>query len=85
MNRGMGHNREQWNAEAVLVALYPWEVDLIDRALICLAELAATQPDWQWSPRRPALAVARKLDEVLARQGYGGIDGIRTLLADRIA
>lgn len=79
----MGHNRDQWNAEAVLVALYPWEVDVIERALTCLAELAATQPDWEGSPRKPALAVARKLDEVLSYQGFGGIEGVRSLLASR--
>ncbi|HLE98671.1 MAG TPA: hypothetical protein VI503_01780 [Gaiellaceae bacterium] len=79
----MGHNRDQWNSEAVLVALYPWELDVVERALTCLAELAATQPDWEGSPRGPALAVAGKLDEVLEHQGYGGIDGVRQLLDGR--
>jgi hypothetical protein len=79
----MGHNRDHWNAEAALVALYPWEIDVIEHALTCLAELAGTQPDWEWSPRRPAQAVARKLDEVLHHQGLGGIDGVRTLLNER--
>lgn len=79
----VGHNREQWNAEAVLVALYPWEVDVIERALSCLAELAGTQPDWERSPRKRAEAVARKLDQILEHQGYGGIVGVRQLLDRR--
>jgi hypothetical protein len=81
----MGHNRDQWNAEAVVVALYPWEVDVIERGLTCLAELAAAEPAWDHagSPREPALAVVEKLDQVLELQGYGGLTGLRELLARR--
>ena len=81
----MGHNRDQWNEEAVLVALYPWEVDVIERGLTCLAELAAAEPAWngERSPREPALAVVEKLDQVLELQGYGGLIGLREFLARR--
>lgn len=82
----MGHNRDQWNAEAVVVALYPWEVEIIERGLTCLAELAAAAHS-RWTPtsgpREPALAVAEKLDLVLRLQGYGGIEGLRAFLAER--
>jgi hypothetical protein len=82
----MGHNREQWNEEAVVVALYPWEVEIIERGLGCLAELAeAARSRWTPSvgPAEPARAVAEKLDLVLQLQGYGGIDGLRAFLAAR--
>jgi len=82
----MGHNRDQWNAEAVVVALYPWEVEIIERGLTCLAELAAAAHS-RWTPtsgpREPALAVQEKLDLVLQLQGYGGLEGLRAFLADR--
>lgn len=81
----MGHNRDQWNAEAVVVALYPWEVDVIERGLTSLAELVAAEPAWDHarSPREPALAVVDKLDQVLELQGYGGLAGLRQFLAAR--
>ena len=82
----MGHNRDQWNEEAVVVALYPWEVEIVERGLTCLAELAAAHSS-RWSPsegpREPALAVVEKLDLVLQLQGYGGLEGLREFLADR--
>ena len=81
----MGHNRDQWNEEAVVVALYPWEVDVIERGLTSLAELVAAEPTWDHaqSPREPALAVIDKLDQVLELQGYGGTAGLREFLAKR--
>lgn len=81
----MGHNRDEWNAEAVVVALYPWEVDIIAKGLTCLAELAAGEPEWvtAQSPYEPALAIVEKLDQVLELQGYGGIEGLRRFLAER--
>ena len=82
----MGHNRDQWNAEAVVVAFYPWEVEIIERGLTCLAELAAAAHS-RWTPtsgpREPALAVTEKLDLVLQLQGYGRIEGLRAFLAER--
>lgn len=84
----MGHSREQWNAEAVVVALYPWEVEIIERGLTCLAELAeAARSRWTptTGPAEPARAVAEKLDLVLQLQGYGGIEGLRAFLAERDA
>ena len=86
MNRAMGHNRDQWNEEAVVVALYPWEVEIIERGLGCLAELAeAARSRWTptTGPAQPARAVAEKLDLVLELQGYGGIEGLRAFLAQR--
>jgi hypothetical protein len=82
----MGHNRDRWNSEAVVVALYPWEVEIIERGLGCLAELAdATRSRWTpaTGPAEPARAVAEKLDLVLQLQGYGGIEGLRAFLAER--
>jgi hypothetical protein len=76
----MGHNRDEWNAEAVVIALYPWEVEVIERAVRVLAEAPGR---WAPTPREPALAVLGKLDQVLELQGYGGIDGLRELLAER--
>ncbi len=47
MRDAMGENdRDRWNEEAVLVALQPWELDVIERGLTCLAALAAARPDW---------------------------------------
>lgn len=85
MELSVGHNRDQWNSEAVVVALYPWEVDVIERGLTSLAELVAAEPAWDHaqSPRKPALAVVDKLDVVLKLQGYGGFAGLRQLLAER--
>ena len=82
----MGHNRDHWNAEAVVVALYPWEVEIIERGLMCLAELAeATRSRWapNVGPAQPARAVSEKLDLVLELQGYGGIEGLRAFLSAR--
>lgn len=82
----MGHNRDEWNEEAVVVALYPWEVEIIARSLTCLAELAeAARSRWTptTGPREPALAVQEKLDLVLQLQGYGGLEGLRAFLAER--
>jgi hypothetical protein len=84
----VGHNRDQWNAEAVVVALYPWEVEIVERGLTCLAELAeAARSRWTptTGPAEPARAVAEKLDLVLQLQGYGGIEGLRAFLAERDA
>ncbi|GIU94502.1 MAG: hypothetical protein KatS3mg012_0959 [Gaiellaceae bacterium] len=76
----MGHNRDAWNAEAVVIALYPWEVEVIERAVHAVAESSG-----RWSPvsHEPALAVLGKLDQVLELQGYGGIEGLREFLAER--
>ncbi|MCS7007891.1 MAG: hypothetical protein RMM28_10560 [Thermoleophilia bacterium] len=76
----MGHNRDAWNAEAVVVALYPWEVEVIERGVRALAEAPT---GFTPIPREPALAVLGKLDQVLELQGYGGIEGLRDLLAER--
>lgn len=76
----MGHNRDEWNAEAVVVALYPWEVEVIERGVRLLAEAPGR---WAPSPREPALALLGKLDQVLELQGYGGIEGLRDFLAER--
>jgi hypothetical protein len=80
-----GRDRDRWNDEAVLMALQPWEVDVIDRGLACLAALASTHPEWDHvqGQEQPALAVAGKLNQVLEYQGYaGGIEGVRDLLQD---
>jgi hypothetical protein len=80
-----GSERDRWNEQAVLVALQPWEVDVIDRGLACLAALASIQPDWEHvqGQEQPALAVVAKLNQVLEYQGYaGGIDGLRSFLAE---
>ncbi len=82
----MGHNRDQWNAEAILITFQPWEIDLIARGLGRLAQLADA------NPRRyglfghgaePALAVGEKIDQVLEYQGYGGIENLRSLVEER--
>ena len=69
----------EWNEEAVLVALQPWELDVIDRGLACLAALALTHSDWHHvqGQEHRAMAVIEKLDQVLGYQGFpDGIDGI---------
>jgi hypothetical protein len=66
------------------MALQPWELDVIDRGLTCLAALASAQPDWEHvqGQEGPALEVARKLNEVAEYQGYeGGVSRIRELLS----
>src|SRR5262245_31458294 len=78
------HERDRWNDEAVLMALQPWEVDVIDRGLSCLAALASTHPEWDHvqGQEEPAMAVVQKLNQVLEHQGYqGGVEGVRRLLA----
>ena len=80
-----GPDRDRWNEDAVFIALQPWEVDVIDRGLACLAALASTQPDWDHvqGQEQAALAVVDKLNQVLEYQGFpGGIEGIRDLLAE---
>ena len=43
----MSHfDRDRWNAEAVFMAVQPWELDVIERGLACLAALASTHPEW---------------------------------------
>jgi hypothetical protein len=79
------HDRDRWNAEALFMALQPWELDVIERGLTCLAALASTHPDWDHVQGQevPALAVVDKLNQVVEYQGYeGGMDGLRTFLAD---
>jgi hypothetical protein len=79
------YDRDRWNAEAVFMALQPWELDVIERGLTCLAALASTHPEWDHvqGQEAPALAVVDKLNQVVEYQGYeGGIDGLRTLLDD---
>ena len=74
------HVRDRWNEEAVLVALQPWELDVIDRGLACLAALALTHSDWHHvqGQEHRAMAVIEKLDQVLGYQGFpDGIDGVR--------
>ncbi|MFO7572176.1 MAG: hypothetical protein R6W48_06190 [Gaiellaceae bacterium] len=80
----MGHNRDEWNAEAVVVALYPWEVEVIEHAVRQLAEGAAGSRRWTPAvPREPALALLEKLEQVLELQGYGGVEGLKDFLAER--
>jgi hypothetical protein len=79
------YERDRWNDEAVLMALQPWEVDVIDRGLSCLAALASTHPEWDHvqGQEEPAMAVVQKLNQVLEYQGYrGGIEGVRSYLAE---
>jgi hypothetical protein len=76
----MGHNRDAWNAEAVVIALYPWELEVIERGVRALAEAPRRRAPVS---REPALAVLGKLDQVLELQGYGGIEGLRDFLAER--
>ena len=82
----MGHNRDQWNAEAVLIALQPWEIDVIERALSRLVELADESPERHGllgHGAKPARAILEKIDLVLHYQGYSGLAGLRTLVAER--
>ena len=82
----MGHNRDQWNAEAVLIAFQPWEIDLIDRGLTRLAQLADANPQRYGllgHGAEPARAIGEKIDQVLEYQGFGGIDGLREIVEDR--
>lgn len=82
----MGHNRDRWNDEAVVIALQPWEIDIIDRGLLRLAELADANPTRYGllgHGAKPALAIVEKIDHVLEYQGYGGIDGLRSLVDER--
>ena len=82
----MGHNRDQWNEDAVVIALQPWELDLIDRGLVRLAQLADANPQRYGlfgHGAKPALAIIDKIDEVLEYQGYGGIEGLRGLVEER--
>jgi hypothetical protein len=77
------HDRDEWNAQAILIALQPWELDVVERGLTCLAALAGTHPDWEHvrGQETPALSVIDKLNQVLRHQGYaGGIDGLRGLM-----
>jgi hypothetical protein len=79
-------DRDRWNEEAVLMAFQPWELDLIDRGLTCLAALAGALPDWDHvhGQEARAMAVAGKLNQVLAYQGYeGGIEGLRRFLEEQ--
>jgi hypothetical protein len=80
----MSHDyRDRWNAEAVFMALHPWELDVIERGLTCLAALASTHPDWDHvhGQESRALAVVDKLNQVVEYQGYaGGLDGVRRFL-----
>ena len=78
-------HRDSWNAEAVLMALQPWELDVIERGLTCLAALATTHPEWDHvrGQEARALAVVDKLNQVVEYQGYaGGIAGVRKHLRD---
>ena len=82
----MGHNRDQWNAEALLIAFQPWEIDLIARGLGRLAQLADANParyGLLGHGAEPALAIGEKIDEVLEYQGYGGIENLRSLVEER--
>ncbi len=82
----MGHNRDEWNAEAVLIAFQPWEVDVIARGLGRLAQLADANPARYGlfgNGAQPALAVGEKIDQVLEFQGYGGIEELRNLVEER--
>jgi len=82
----MGHNRDQWNAEAVLIAFQPWEIDLVARGLGRLAQLADANParyGLLGHGAEPALAIGEKIDQVLENQGYGGIEGLRSLVEER--
>jgi hypothetical protein len=79
-------DRDRWNDQAILVALQPRELDVIDRALTCLAALASAQPDWDHvhGQEARALAVVAKLNQVLEYQGYeGGLEGLRRFLEEQ--
>ena len=82
----MGHNRDEWNAEAILIAFQPWEVDVIARGLGRLAQLADANPARYGlfgNGAQPALAIGEKIDQVLEFQGYGGIEELRNLVEER--
>jgi len=82
----MGHNRDEWNADAILIAFQPWEIDLIARGLGRLAQLADADPARYGlfdHGAQPALAVGEKIDQVLELQGYGGIEELRNLVEER--
>lgn len=82
----MGHNRDQWNAEAILIAFQPWEIDLIARGLGRLAQLADANPTRYGllgHGAEPAMAIGEKIDQVLEYQGYGGIENLRSLVEER--
>lgn len=83
---GMNHfDRDKRNAEAVFMAVQPWELDVIERGLTCLAALASTHPEWEHvhGQEEPALAVIDKINQVAEYQGYeGGIDGVRLHLLE---
>jgi len=82
----MGHNRDAWNAEAILIAFQPWEVDVIARGLGRLAQLADANPARYGlfgNGAQPALAVGEKIDQVLEFQGHGGIEELRNLVEER--
>ena len=82
----MGHSRDEWNEEAVVIALQPWEIDLIDRGLLRLAQLADVNPQRYGlfgHGAKPALAIIDKIDQVLEYQGYGGIEGLRSFVDER--
>ncbi len=81
----MSHNRDRWNEQAVLMALQPWELDVIERGLICLAALASAQPEWDHvhGQEARAMAVVGKLNQVLEYQGYeAGLAGLRRFLEE---
>lgn len=77
-------DRDRWNDEAVLMALQPWELDVIERGLTCLAALASARPDWDQvqGQEARALAVVGKLNQVLEYQGWGGMEGLRETLEE---
>jgi hypothetical protein len=78
-------DRDNWNAEAVFTALQPWELDVIERGLTCLAALASTHPDWDHvhGQEARAMAIVAKLNRVAEFQGYeGGLEGVRAFLED---
>lgn len=82
----MSHfDRDRWNAEAVFMAVQPWELDVIERGLACLAALASTHPEWDHvqGQEEPAMAVMEKINQVAEYQGYeGGLDGVRLFLLE---
>ncbi len=86
MKTFMGHNRDEWNAEAILIAFQPWEIDLVARGLGRLAQLADANPTRYGllgHGAEPALAIGQKIDQVLEYQGYGGIENLRNLVKER--
>jgi hypothetical protein len=78
-------DRDNWNADAVFMAVQPWELDVLERGLTCLAALATTHPEWDHvqGQEEPAMALIDKLNQVAEYQGYeGGLDGVRSFLED---